>query len=98
MYPAALFAAYQISAKDYKKPEQGVGRKTLLTAVEKKVGDRLLIGAHRKLAHASADALDGILCALAAAEFLRDNAQAPDGAEQVKMARLQGVDLVAAES
>ena len=90
VYPAALLAAYQISSKDYKKPKQGVARKALLAAVEKKEGDRLIIGADRELANTNADALDSMLCVLAAAEFLSGNAQAPAGAEQLDMAHLEG--------
>lgn len=90
VYPAALLAAYKVSAKDYKKPEQRVVRHSLLSAVETKLGDQLEFTADREIAYNSADALDGILCVLAAAEFLNGNAEAPDGEEQVEKARIEG--------
>ena len=66
VYPAATLTAHSIRSASYKKPESIEERKEIIDAL----GSRLTLPSDVALLEANADALDAVVCLLAAKDFL----------------------------
>jgi predicted RNase H-like nuclease len=73
VYPAATLLAYGMPAKNYKKPQQLVERKRIITNLR----SHLTLPEYDQTISESADALDAVVCLLAASDFVRGLVQAP---------------------
>ena len=74
VYPAATLRAHGIPSRGYKKPQDQEARSAILaslrTWIDIECDDELLV--------ANADALDAVVCALAASDFLRGHCFEPE--------------------
>ena len=83
VYPAATLHAYGFRSSGYKRSENTAERRDLLVSL----AGLLDIGADRKLLERSADALDAVVCTLAAKDFLEGRAVPP---EDLALAQREG--------
>ena len=97
VYPAALLASYEIDASLYKRPESAgqdsIGsnaRARLLGDVKARFPGAIGNEAKIERARDSADALDAILCVLAAGEFLAKRTIAPADDRELGIATIEG--------
>ncbi len=73
VYPAATLLAYGVPARGYKKPQHTVERKKIITSLR----SHLTLSEHDQTILESADALDAVICLLAASDFVRGLVEAP---------------------
>lgn len=81
VYPAATLTAHGLRASGYKSPGDEARRAEILRGL----GERLEIPSDlRELPTSNADALDAIVCVLAASDFAKGRAAAPSDPEQAR--------------
>lgn len=73
VYPAATLVAHGFRSTGYKKAEHVAERREMIGAVNGLID----LGSHNSLLEQSADALDAVVCLLAAKDFLEDRAMRP---------------------
>jgi hypothetical protein len=80
VYPAATLLAHGFPSKDYKKPGQSEERRHIVSRLEGvlKLPDNVLLMAE------NADALDAVVCLLAASDFLGGRSMSPPDLELAK--------------
>jgi hypothetical protein len=83
VYPAATLLAHGFRATGYKRPSQTAARQEILAALAGTVEMKTEVS----LAERSADALDAVVCLLAAQDFLEDRAIGP---KDQPLAELEG--------
>jgi predicted RNase H-like nuclease len=83
VYPAATLVAHEIRASGYKNRGQREERQEILAAL----AERLVLPEDTSLLMSNADALDAVVCVLAAADFLSGNTFSP---LNKKLARKEG--------
>lgn len=83
VYPAATLRAHGIPSRGYKKPQHQQARSSILAALRTWIA----IECDDDLLLANADALDAVVCALAASDFLRGHCFEP---EDTAIARKEG--------
>ncbi|MGH9459750.1 MAG: DUF429 domain-containing protein [Vicinamibacteria bacterium] len=83
VYPAATLLAHAVRASGYKRSTQVEARQEILAALAR----TMAIRAQASLLETSADALDAVVCLLAAKDFLDGRAVGPTGRE---LAEIEG--------
>jgi len=73
VYPGALLAAYGVEATGYKQKSRHIARQAVLGLLQK----HIILPHDIALIEDNDDALDAVLCVLAAADFLRGDAVEP---------------------
>jgi predicted RNase H-like nuclease len=73
VYPAATLIAHKLRAREYKKPAQSAQRGEIIAGLRGK----LQLACDTSLLKSNADALDAVVCVLAAVDFLNDKAMLP---------------------
>ena len=77
VYPAATLLSHGIRAKGYKKPGQVAERREIVAALAL----NLVLEVDLATLENNADALDAVVCLLAAKDFLDGSAHPPEDAE-----------------
>ena len=77
VYPAATLVAHGIRSDGYKEPKDMPERREIICGLERK----MLLAVDVPVLEAKADALDAVVCLLAAQDFLTGNAVSPPHAD-----------------